>query len=132
MLCALCNMRSCSCIGVWLAAAAWQCSVVLNMRGNRWCGSVERQHKANGIYYVGGCSVWACVVRVCQCVTRAVCSQSCLLNVPSPYAVDLWEGVFYHECYDPESRSYSLLRWAHPAAASASLLETPPLSPTRC
>ena len=26
--------------------------LLLNMRGNRWCGNVGRAHKSNGIFYV--------------------------------------------------------------------------------
>ncbi len=26
--------------------------LLLNMRGNRWCGNVGRVHKSNGIFYV--------------------------------------------------------------------------------
>jgi hypothetical protein len=33
-------------------------SVVYNMKNNRWCGNVERQHKSNGIYYVGEYGVY--------------------------------------------------------------------------
>lgn len=26
--------------------------LLLNMRGNRWCGNIGRAHKSNGIFYV--------------------------------------------------------------------------------
>ncbi len=29
-------------------------AMVLNMKDNRWCRHVGRQHKSNGIYYLGG------------------------------------------------------------------------------
>lgn len=27
--------------------------LMLNMRGNRWCGNIGAEHKSNGVFYVG-------------------------------------------------------------------------------
>lgn len=48
--------------------------LLLNMRGNRWCGNVGRAHKSNGIFYVvdlQACSGPFC----CCCIT---CSSALL------------------------------------------------------
>uniref|UniRef100_A0A383WFI1 DNA-directed primase/polymerase protein n=1 Tax=Tetradesmus obliquus TaxID=3088 RepID=A0A383WFI1_TETOB len=69
-------------------------SVVLNMRGNRWCGNVERQHKSNGIYYVvdlrEGVFYQKCYDPECRSY-RSAC-------MPLPAAV--WERYRQHAAAD--------------------------------
>jgi hypothetical protein len=47
--------------------------LLFNMRGGRWCGNVGRQHRSNGIYFVGGSpGAVLCCRPVLFCHTKGV------------------------------------------------------------
>lgn len=98
--------------------------LLVNIKGNRWCGNVGMQHKSNGIYLMGKQLPWLC------CIPKR-CRQPLLLRITAVSlhicAVDLVAGTWHQRCYDPCCRSFRSVAMPLPMTLWNSLK---PLQPT--